>query len=89
MKKLLLAGVCVLGLASGDAFARDRAVAKEFQRAHPCPSTGHSSGACPGYVKDHVVPLTCGGADSVANMQWQTVAEGKAKDNWERRGCRR
>ena len=24
-----------------------------FQRSHPCPSTGKSSGACPGYVVDH------------------------------------
>ena len=44
--------------------------------------------ACPGYVKDHIVPLACGGPDAVANLQWQTVAAGKAKDKWERRGCR-
>lgn len=66
--------------------ARDRAVPYEFQRLHPCPSTGRTTGACPGYVRDHVVPLCKGGADSVANMQWQTVAEGKAKDSWE---CKR
>jgi 5-methylcytosine-specific restriction endonuclease McrA len=53
---------------------------REFQREHPCPSTGEKSGACPGYVRDHIVPLACGGADSPANMQWQTVEEGKAKD---------
>lgn len=41
----------------------------------------------PGYVIDHVVPLACGGADSPSNMQWQTKAEGKAKDKWERKGC--
>src|SRR5271169_2953472 len=34
-------------------------VAREFQREHPCPSTGLASGRCPGYVKDHVVPLSC------------------------------
>src|SRR5262245_54371424 len=28
----------------------------EFKKSHPCPSTGKSSGACPGYVIDHVVP---------------------------------
>jgi hypothetical protein len=38
---------------------------------HPCPSTGLPSGACPGYRKDHVVPLACGGPDTVANLQWQ------------------
>jgi hypothetical protein len=32
-------------------------------------------------------PLECGGADSPGNMQWQTVAAGKAKDKTER-NCR-
>jgi hypothetical protein len=69
---------------------RSRAVAREFQREHPCPSTGLTSGACPGYCKDHIVPLACGGADTVANMQWQTIGEeAKAKDKWERSACDR
>jgi hypothetical protein len=55
----------------------------EFKKAHPCPSTGRSSGACPGYVIDHVKPLKRGGADRPWNMQWQTTAEAKAKDKWE------
>ena len=38
-------------------------------------------------VVDHIKPLACGGADSPANMQWQTVAEGKAKDKIERKHC--
>ncbi len=42
-----------------------------------------------GYVIDHIVPLACGGADDPSNMQWQTVAAGKAKDKVERRGCGR
>ena len=37
----------------------------------------------PGYVIDHVKPLCHGGPDDVANMQWQTRAEAKAKDLWE------
>lgn len=41
-----------------------------------------------GYVVDHIEPLACGGADSPSNMQWQTVADAKAKDAWERHGCR-
>ena len=44
-------------------------------------------GACPGYVVDHVKPLCAGGADAPANMQWQTVQDGKAKDRDERRLC--
>ena len=62
---------------------------RDFQRQHPCPSTGRPTGKCPGYVKDHIRALDCGGPDSVANMQWQTVAAAKAKDRWERRGCGR
>ena len=41
----------------------------------------------PGYVVDHVVPVACGGADGPSNLQWQTVAEGKAKDKVARRAC--
>lgn len=58
-------------------------------RAHPCPSTGKTSGACPGYRKDHIIPLACGDSDAVLNMQWQTVAEARARDRWERRACGR
>ena len=29
----------------------------EFEKSNPCPSTGRGSGACPGYVVDHIVPL--------------------------------
>jgi hypothetical protein len=67
---------------------RSRTARSDFMRQHPCPSTGKSSGACPGYVVDHRNPLACGGADSPSNMQWQTTADGKAKDKVERKGCR-
>lgn len=55
----------------------------EFKKSSPCPVTGSSSGACSGYVIDHVVPLKRGGPDVPANMQWQTKEEAKAKDKWE------
>ena len=57
------------------------------QREHPCPSTGLTSGACPGYRKDHVIPLGCGGPDTVANLQWQTIRDARAKDRIERKAC--
>jgi hypothetical protein len=68
---------------------RSRAVTLEFQRENPCPSTGLTTGACPGYVKDHIMPLACGGPDAVSNLQWQTIEDGKAKDRWERQACAR
>jgi hypothetical protein len=46
--------------------------------------TGYPHGR-PGYVIDHVVPLAKGGADAPSNMQWQTKADAKAKDKWERK----
>jgi hypothetical protein len=63
---------------------RSGAAKDAFKRDNPCPSTGKSSGSCPGYVIDHVNPLECGGADAPSNMRWQTVVNGKAKDKTER-----
>ncbi len=60
-----------------------------FKRQHPCPSTGKPRGACPGWVIDHVVPLCAGGPDDPANMQWQTMADAKAKDLEEAKQCRK
>lgn len=45
--------------------------------------TGYPHGR-PGYVIDHVKPLSEGGADNPSNMQWQTKAAAKEKDKWER-----
>jgi hypothetical protein len=63
--------------------ARSAIARHSFQKSHPCPSTGRSSGACPGYVIDHVNPLKRGGADSPSNMQWQTAEAAKQKDKTE------
>ena len=63
--------------------ARSPAQKNAFEKSHPCPSTGKSSGACPGYVVDHVVPLKRGGADRPRNMRWQTTDDARAKDRAE------
>jgi hypothetical protein len=62
---------------------RSSSAKHSFVRTHPCPSTGNTSGACPGYVVDHVQALKHGGRDDPSNMQWQTVAQAKEKDKWE------
>jgi hypothetical protein len=63
---------------------RSASAKSRFRATHPCPATGSRSGRCTGYVIDHVCPLACCGADAPSNMQWQTRAEAKAKDAWER-----
>lgn len=67
---------------------RSHSAKAAFARQHPCPSTGKPIPHCPGYVIDHIDPLECGGPDAPSNMQWQTIADGKAKDRWERDGCK-
>ena len=63
--------------------ARSVKAKDDFKRSHPCPSTGRKSGACPGYVIDHVRALKHGGQDAPSNMQWQTTAAANAKDRTE------
>ena len=63
--------------------ARNPAARRSFQAVHPCPATGKTSGACPGFVVDHIKPLKRGGADAPGNRQWQTTAAAKAKDKIE------
>lgn len=62
---------------------RSTAARNAFRRANPCPATHHITGPCPGYVIDHIVPLKRGGPDEPNNMQWQTIADAKAKDKVE------
>lgn len=52
---------------------RSYSVLSSFQNIHPCPSTGLTSGPCPGWAKNHVIPLGCGGCDAVSNLQWLPV----------------
>lgn len=63
--------------------ARSSQAKNDFKKSNPCPSTGLSTGSCPGYVIDHVTPLKRGGADDPSNMQWQTVDAAKIKDRTE------
>lgn len=60
-----------------------------FRKDHPCPVTLKTTGACPGWSVDHVIPIASGGCDMVENMQWLPIeiksCAGKfCKDRWER-----
>ena len=64
---------------------RSALVINDFKRIHPCPATGKSD-ECPGWSIDHVIPLACGGCDSIHNMQWlPTGYKVNGKDRWERK----
>jgi hypothetical protein len=58
---------------------RSSVAKKKFER-----ETGYPHGR-PGYVVDHIIPLSEGGRDDPSNMQWQTKEEAKAKDRTERK----
>ena len=66
--------------------ARGRFVRSDSARRAFMKSTGFPKGRL-GWVIDHVVPLACGGADDLSNMQWQSAQEARAKDRVERKGC--
>lgn len=86
MKRLLLILLILCAVLAVARTKRSRAVRRQFQIVHPCPSTGKKAGPCPGYIADHIIPLCKHGEDSVKNLQWQTVADAKAKDRIE---CKR
>lgn len=61
----------------------------EFKKLYPCPDT-KLPGACPRWEVDHIIPLACGGCDSIENMQWlkssiKSCAGTECKDRWERK----
>lgn len=61
---------------------RSQAVVDAFKKAHPCPSTRSTTGACKGWAVNHVIPLACGGCDSVSNMQWLPVVIKSGWQDW-------
>lgn len=87
MKTLFVIVLLCLGINAEARIPRSQAAKWQFAKTHACPSTGLHRPSCPGYVIDHIIALDCGGRDRPGNFQWQTVAEGKTKDKWERIGC--
>lgn len=68
---------------------RSSTVLTAFKKLHPCPVTGKSSGACPGWAINHIVPLANGGCDAVVNLMWlpaevKSCADDWCVDRWER-----
>ena len=80
-KCLLTACILLSGITESGEIVRSRAAVQAFKN-----QTGYPNGR-PGFVVDHIVPLACGGLDKPINMEWQTIKEGKEKDQWERKDC--
>lgn len=59
------------------------AARSSFQDSNPRPATDETSGACPGYVADHIQPLKGGDDDSSSNMHWQIREAAKIKNRTE------
>jgi hypothetical protein len=67
---------------------RSRAVRAEFQRLNPCPASGATRGACPGFEADQIIELCVGGADHPNNMEWRTREDHALKTKFDVMQCR-
>lgn len=75
--------------ALAERIARDPAQVRAFRADHPCPATGRTRGACPGYQVDHPRPLCAGGLDRPENMQWLRTEDHAFKTVVDVRECRK
>lgn len=88
MKTIIAIAIALAAFQADAAIHRSAKARTEFARQVACPETGMHKLPCKGYIIDHIKALACGGRDAPDNMQWQTVAEAKAKDKWERNECK-
>ena len=68
---------------------RSSTVLTAYKKYHPCPVTGLSTGSCPGWQINHIIPLAKGGCDAVVNLAWmpdqiKTCKNPYCIDRWER-----
>lgn len=90
-RTILIAGLAaaLLGLPAEARIERDRSQVRAFRADNPCPATGRTRGACPGYHVDHVIALCSGGADRPGNMQWISKEDHRFKTLVDERECRK
>jgi hypothetical protein len=67
---------------------RSQSTLVQFQKLHPCPSTGKTTGSCPGYTRDHFIPMACGGPDIPSNLMWSEHNWALLRDKEEWHLCR-
>lgn len=78
MKYILLAILALTAMQVTATTCRSSSVKHKFDVSQGCPSGRRD------YIVDHVCALSVGGLDSIANMQYQTIGDSKAKDKIER-----
>ncbi len=88
MRLILLAIALALSLPADAAQKRSQAVARAFQLENPCPSTGKTKGRCPGYERDHRIPLCFYGPDEAWNLTWKTIREHREKTKLDIKVCK-
>ena len=69
---------------------RNSQVLRDFQHLYPCPSTQMRAGPCPGFSRNHTIPLSCYGKDIIENITWvpnsiKSCADDDCIDRWERK----
>lgn len=67
---------------------RDQVVLRDFEQIYPrsqLPIIMKPDGTSEKWIKDHVVPLACGGCDTVDNLQWLPESQWRTKSKWERK----
>jgi len=79
----------VAGAVCAQPIHRDPRVVREFRKSVPCPSTGRTRGACPGFQADHSRSLCSGGEDRPENLTWLSVEDHKWKTFIDNRECRK
>jgi hypothetical protein len=70
------------GQKNSESYTPSSAAKTQFMR-----ETGYRNGR-PGYVVAYRKPLACGGIENTDNMEWLTIAEAKAKEKADRKGCK-
>ena len=86
MRWIVLAALLALPNAWAD---RSAAEVRAFRAEHPCPVTGRTRGACPGWEVDHIIALCAGGPDKRSNMHWLSKEDHRFKTLVDVRECRR
>lgn len=99
MKKLLIALICAMSLTAiaqescvlprtkAGNIKRSTTEVRHFKAHNPCPSTGKTTGSCPGYQVEHTQPLCACGPDKESNMTWMATAEHKIKTKADNKHC--